>query len=214
MTVLRCASLALAGTLAASAVPATASAAGVVAGQRCARSGTPSFNLITSGWAPGASLTIHLGSLTDAVTADAAGVFSTAGSPLTAPLLSHPGVRTLSLTVTDGVTTAGPVATKVVRRGVRVPARAKPADVVRYRAYGFPPGKPLYLHIRRGGATKGTFRIGRAGGACGLVSRRLRYMPLRRWSAGSYVYWFSNGRRFRASRTLYGYRVDIYRRFG
>ena len=73
-------------------------------------------------------------------------------------------------------------------------------------------GRSLYLHIRRGGRTKGTFRIGRASGACGLTSRRLRYMPLRRWSTGTYDYWFSNTSRFRKSRTLYGYRIDIYRR--
>jgi hypothetical protein len=214
MAVSRPALLVLAGTLAALAVPSTASAAAVVAGQKCARSGTPTFNMITSGWAPGASLTIHLGSFGRTVTADGSGVFSTAGSPLTTPVLGRPGVKTLSLTVTDGVTTAGPARTKVVRRGVRVPARAKPAQTVRYRGYGFPLHKRLYLHVRRGGKTKGTFRIGRPGGACGLVTRKLRYMPLRRWSTGTYDYWFSNTRKFRKSRTLYGYRISIYRKFG
>jgi hypothetical protein len=214
MAVSRPALLGLAGTLAALAVPSTASAAAVVAGQKCARSGTASFNMITSGWSPGSSLTIHLGSFGRTVTADGAGVFSTAGSPLTAPLLSRPGVKTLSLTVSDGTTTAGPVKTKVVRRGVRVPSHAKPAQVVRYRGFGFPLHKRLYLHVRRGGSTKGTFRMGRPSGACGLVTRRLRYMPLRRWSTGTYDYWFSNTRTFRRSRTLYGYRINIYRRFG
>jgi hypothetical protein len=211
MAVPRPALLGLAGALA---VPSTASAAAVVPGQQCASSGTPSFNLITSGWAPNASLTIHLGSFGKPVTADANGVFSTAGAPLTAPVLPKPGVRSFSLSVSDGVTTAGPVKTKVVRRGVLVPDRAKPTDVVRYRAYGFPLHKRLYLHVRRAGQTKGTFRIGRANGACGLVTRRLRYMPLRRWSTGTYDYWFSNTRHFRRSRTLYGYRISIYRRLG
>ena len=47
-----------------------------------------------------------------------------------------------------------------------------------------------------------------------LVTRKLRYMPLRRWSTGTYDYWFSNTRKFRMSRTLYGYRISIYRKFG
>jgi hypothetical protein len=214
MLVSRPALLGLAGTLAALAVPSTASAAAVVPGQQCARAGTPSFDLVSSGWAPGAGLSVHLGNLDKAVTADANGVFSTAGAPLTPPALGRPGVKRVSLSVTDGVTTAGPVTTKVVQRGVRVPNRSKPAEVVRYRGYGFPPHKRLYLHVRRGGKTKGTFRIGRPTGVCGLVTRKLRYMPLRRWSTGTYDYWFSNTRRFRSSRTLYGYRINIYRRFG
>ena len=214
MAVSRPALLGLAGTLATLAVPSNASAAALLVGQKCARSGTPSFNMATSGWAPGASLTIHLGSFGHTVTADGSGVFSTAGAPLTAPVLSRPGVKTFSLTVTDGVTTAGPVRTKIVRRGVLVPDRAKPAQTVRYRGYGFPVHKRLYLHVRRGGKTKGTFRIGRPSGACGLVTRKLRYMPLRRWSTGTYDFWFSNTRTFRKSRTLYGYRINIYRRFG
>jgi hypothetical protein len=206
--------LGLAGTLAALAAPSTASAAAVVAGQQCARSGTASLNLISSGWAPGAGLSVHLGNLDKAVTADANGVFSTAGSPLTPPSLGRPGVKRLALSVTDGVTTAGPVTTKVVQRGVNVPSRSKPTQRVLYKGYGFPLHKRLYLHVRRGGRTKGTFPIGRPAGACGLVTRRLRYMPLRRWSTGTYDYWFSNTKRFRASRTLYGYRINIYRRFG
>jgi hypothetical protein len=206
--------LGLAGTLAALSVPSTASAAAVAAGQQCARSGTASFNLITSGWAPGAGLTIHLGNVATAVTADAGGVFSTAGAPLTAPTLGKPGVKRVSLSVTDGATTAGPVTTKIVQRGVHVPDRATPSQVVRYQSYGFPLHKRLYLHVRRGGKTKGTFRIGRPTGVCGLVTRKLRYMPLRRWRTGSYDYWFSNTRRFRSSRTLYGYRINISRRFG
>ena len=36
-------------------------------------------------------------------------------------------------------------------------------------------------------------------------------MPLRRWRTGTYDFWFSNTRRFRARATLYGYRVSIYR---
>jgi hypothetical protein len=214
MAVPRHAVLGIAGTLAALAVPSTASAADVAAGQACARSGTKTFNMTTTGWAPGAGLTIHLGGFSNTVTADANGVFSTAGAPLTAPTLSSAGVRSLSLSVTDGTTTAGPVKTKIVRRGVRVPSRAKPSQVVRYKTYGFPRHKRLYLHVRRGGKTKGTFRIGRPSGACGLVTRKLRYMPLRRWSTGTYDFWFSNTRKFRRSRTLYGYRINIYRKFG
>jgi hypothetical protein len=196
------------------AVPAGASAATVVAGQRCALAGSRSFNLATNGWLPGSPLTIALGGkqLGTGV-ADATGAFSTLGNPLTAPLLAKPRVKTLKLTVTDGTTTTPAVKTKVVARGVNVPDHAKPAQTVRYKAFGFPPHKRLYLHVRRGGKTKGSFRIGRAKGVCGLTQRKLRYMPLRRWSTGIYDYWFSDTKHFRAARTLYGYRIKITRRF-
>ncbi len=205
--------LGIAAAVVSLAAPAVASAATVVPGQKCARSGTRSFGLLTSGWLPGSPLTIKLSAgYAGTATADAAGNYGTAGSPLVAPYLSKPGVKTFKLTVTDGTTVAGPVKAKVVRRGVRVPSTAKPSSLVRYRAYGFPSHQRLYLHVRRGGRTRGSFRIGRAGGACGLVARKLRYMPLRHWSTGSYDYWFSNTRSYRKAKTLYGYRINIYRR--
>lgn len=212
MPVRRTAPLGLAAALVSLAAPAVASAAAVAPAQKCALAGTPSLGLATSGWVPGSALTIKLGRYAHGATADGAGNFTTAGNPLTAPLLPRPGVKTFKLSVTDGTTVAGPVRTKVVARGVRVPGTAKPSSVVRYRAYGFPSHQRLYLHVRRGGSTKGSFRLGRPSGACGLLERKLRYMPLRHWSNGNYDYWFSNTSHYRKSKRLYGYRIHIYSR--
>jgi hypothetical protein len=195
------------------AAPAAASAVIVVPGQACALAGTKSFNVLTSGWLPGAPLTISLGGKRVGTgVADAMGGFSTLTDPLVAPALAKPRVKSLKLTVSDGTTTSAPVKAKVVSRGVIVPDRAKPSQRVHYRAFGFPPHKRLYLHVRRGGKTKGTFRLGRPSGVCGLAHRTLRYMPLHRWSTGKYDFWFSNTKHFRAKRTLYGYRIKISRR--
>ena len=74
MAVARPVLLGLAGTLAATRRPVDRLRRRRRGGSKCARSGTPSFNMITSGWAPGASLTIHLGSFGRTVAADGSGV--------------------------------------------------------------------------------------------------------------------------------------------
>ena len=50
----------------------------------------------------------------------------------------------------------------------RSPSTAKPRKKVRFRVFGFRPGERVYLHVRRGGKTKGRFSLGTAEGACGL----------------------------------------------
>ena len=82
-----------------------------------------------------------------------------------------------------------------------------------YRVYGFVPGQPAYLHIRRRGKTLGRFSLGTPEGACGKVTKRLRYMPLSRYSYTTYDYWFSQSRRFDRAATLARYRVTIFRTF-
>jgi hypothetical protein len=115
------------------------------------------------------------------------------------------------LTAADAAGNQANARVKVVHRTVAVPNRARPGKRVRYRAYGFPNGKRLYLHIRRGKRTLGRFLLGRPHGDCGVVSKRLRYMPLRHWSTGNYDFWFSNRKHFKRGRALYGYRIRIYK---
>ena len=122
----------------------------------------------------------------------------------------HP-IRRFLLTANDALGTQAATHVKVVHRMVSVPGRARPSKRVRYRAYGFPVGKKLYLHVRRGHRTLGRFTIGRPRGSCGVVTRRLRYMPLKHWSTGSYDFWYGNRRHFKRSRELYGYRIRIYK---
>jgi hypothetical protein len=191
--------------------PAAASAATVASAQSCVADNGPNLALTASGWLPGSPLTFALnGTEIGTASADAAGSFS--GNAFPTPLLSARNpIRRFMVTAADNAGTHANAFVKVVHRTVQVPSQARPGKRVRYRAYGFPSGKRLYLHVRRGTHTLGRFGLGRSHGACGVVSRRLRYMPLRHWSNGSYDYWFSNRRHFKRSRALYGYRIRIYK---
>jgi hypothetical protein len=193
-------------------LPAAASAATVAPTAHCVLDGQRNLSVASSGWTPGEPLTFALdGKSLGTGTADALGTFSNAADPFAAPLLTGDPVRRFTLTAANatGVQASAPV--KVVHRTVAVPKRARPSRRVRYRAYGFPHGKRLYLHVRRGKRTLGRFVLGRPHGACGVVGKRLRYMPLRHWSSGTYDYWFSNQRHFKRSRALFGYRIRIYK---
>lgn len=207
-------SLALTVALVASFVaPAVASAATVAPTLPCVLDGGADLGVTSSGWAPGSVLNFALdGRSVGTGTADAAGLFSNASNPFTPPLLTGKRpVRRFTLTAADAAGNQANAHVKVVHRTVSVPSRARPARRVRYRAYGFPQGKRLFLHIRRGKRTLGRFLLGRPSGACGVVSKRLRYMPLRHWDTGTYDFWFGNRKHFRRSRELYGYRIRIYK---
>jgi hypothetical protein len=103
---------------------------------------------------------------------------------------------------------------RVVRLTVAIPAHAKPSKRVKYRAFGFQPGKRLYLFIRRGGRTHGRFNLGVPGGACGRVTKRLRYMPLAHWKTGVYHYWYAQRPRYSKKTRIYGYEIRIFKSVG
>jgi hypothetical protein len=115
---------------------------------------------------------------------------------------------TLNVSAVDSQGVASPpVPLQVVRITATLPDRARPTSRVRYRVFGFQTGKRVYLHIRRGGKTRGSFRISTAKGPCGIASRRLKYMPLRSWRTGTYDYYFQHTRRF--DRRQPGVRLQI-----
>jgi hypothetical protein len=206
--------LALAVALACSALaPAAASAATVATTQPCVLDGVSDLAVTSSGWTPGASLNFALnGRSVGTGVADATGAFGNAANPFEPPLLSgRRRVRRFTLTAADATGQQAATTVKVVHRTVDVPGRARPSKRVRFRAYGFPHAKRIYLHVRRGSHTLGRFAIGRAHGACGVASRRLRYMPLRHWSTGTYDFWFGNRKHFKRNRALFGYRIRIYK---
>jgi hypothetical protein len=138
-------------------------------------------------------------------TASAAGTVNTFALPP-----SFNGKRkTFQLTAVSGSVSAGPVPMRVTKIGVTTkPAHTKPTNKVRFSAFGFFPGKRVYLFIRRHGRTLGRFSLGKARGACGDVTKRMRFMPLRHFSAGAYQYWFSYKGRF-DKRFSIGYRATI-----
>jgi hypothetical protein len=206
---------ALAAALAA--VPA-AQAATVASEVPCVRyvPGVKSFPVSASGFAPGAFLSFKAGQDTiGSGQADGTGAFDNAADPFSPPSIPlNRNKVTVQLTADDGNgTVAGPVPVSVTRITVALPDHAKPRQRVRFRVFGFVPGKPVYLHVRRNNRTKGRFSLGRAAGACGLVTKRMRFMPLSSYRTGTYRYAFSQSKRYDRSKVLAGGKVTIYETF-
>jgi hypothetical protein len=207
---------ALLTALAALVVPATAGAA-TVAVQPCAVTlpGQRTVAVSGAGFTPGGTVNLVADGQTigSGVPVDASGSFRTA---TLAPELSSArrNLQTFQLTATDssGVSAASPL--QITRVTAVLPQRARPRSRVRISVFGFAPGRPVYLHVRRAGRTRGTFRIGTASAPCGRASRRLRYMPLRRFSTGLYDYVFQLSRRYRSTDPAVRLSVSIVRRAG
>jgi hypothetical protein len=198
------------------AAPATASAVVVAPGVPCVRyvpttPPQPTLPLSTSGWAPAAPLTFKVnGSVVGNGTADAGGAYSTGAAPFVPPQPKG-NLQTTTLTAEDGTGNEATAPMKLVRLTVAVPARAKPSQRVKYRAFGFQPGKRLYLFVRRGGKTKGRFALGKPQGDCGTLTKRLRYMPLKTWRTGTYEYWYAQEKKYSKATRIYGYKINIFK---
>jgi hypothetical protein len=193
--------------------PAAASAAEVTVPE-CVRSvsGQQTLTVAGSGFTPDQLVTVQAnGETVGTALANATGAVSASFLP---PALSSPNrnVQTFQLTATDAAgVAAGPVAFKVTRITVDLPDRAHPRSRVLYKVYGFAPDRNVYLHIRRGGRTRGSYKIGKAAGACGMTSRRLRYMPLRSYRTGVYDYFFQQSRRYASAQPYLQVQVSIVR---
>lgn len=177
---------------------ASASAATVASAEPCVRlvPGEPTLPITATGFTPNGFVRVTAdGQPIGSGVADAAGNFS---APFFAP--TPEGRRTeqtFQLAATDSAGVAAPaVPLRVTRLTVTLPRRARPTSRVRFRAHGFRNEEPVYLHVRRGGRTLRSVRLGPAQGPCGTVSRRMKYLPLARFSAGNYDYYFNQVRRF------------------
>jgi hypothetical protein len=203
------------------ALPASASAAEVMPNSSgCFRyieapkgvPAVPTFGLTTSGWAPGAPLEIRLGTTGIATgQADAAGQYAS-GDTL-APPAPPEGKNLIStrLTVTDGAGNVAERAVKIVRLTVQVPnGKVRAGARVRYRAFGFNRARKVFLFVRRANKTKGRFILGWPKGACGTVTKRMRFMPLKRFTPGLYDFLYTQTKKYSAGEVLYGYSIRIY----
>lgn len=198
------------------AAPAAAEGAALVPGAPCVRlvPGEKTFALGGTGFTPGAFVRVTAdGTAVGSVQADPTGNFADVFFGPTLASIRRTR-QTFQIAADDGRGgVAPPVAVPVTRVGVKLPDRARPRSRVRYRAFGFLTGQPVYLHIRRGARARGSYRIGTAAGPCGDVERRLRYMPLRRYSTGLYDYYFQHARRFDRAQPFVRLRISIFRTF-
>jgi hypothetical protein len=207
--------LALAPVVVIAALAPAAQAATVGTTVPCVRvlPGIQSFPVVADGFAPGAFLTFRADDQTiGSGAADGAGHFQSAFSP---PFMSESrNLKTFQLTADDGNgTVTPPVAVPVSRVVVRAPGNSKPTKRVRFRVFGFLENQRVYLHIRRNGKTKGRFSLGVTSAPCGTVAKKMRFMPLKHFSFGTYRYYFSHSRRFSKDAAIYSAKVRIYRTF-
>lgn len=68
----------------------------------------------------------------------------------------------------------------------RLRSGGSPRQRIRYTARGWAPGKSVYIHFRFKGRTKKTVKLGTASSPCGVVSRRMRALPLGSLRIGKY----------------------------
>jgi hypothetical protein len=200
-------------------IASAAEAATVATPAQCVRivPGLQTFPVQASGFTPGSTITFTSdGQFLGSGTADQAGGFDNSATPFDPPLLpANKNTTTVQLAATDSAgLAAAAIPVPVSRVIVTAPAHVKPpTKKVRFRVFGFLAGKKVYLHIRRGGKTKGRFSLGRTKGPCGLVSKRMRFMPLKRYSTGTYEYFFSHSKKFKKSKVIFGGKVSITRTF-
>jgi hypothetical protein len=211
------AAVAAAGLVAVLAVPSAAHAA-AIAVPPCARvlPGQQTIPISGTGFTGGSFVRVNdaagANNTLGSTNADAAGNFN---GLFFGPTFPNADTNQLTVNVSavdDRGVASAPVPLQVVRITATLPDRARPTSRVRYRVFGFESGRRVYLHIRRGGKTRGSFRISKANGPCGIASRRLRYMPLRRWSTGIYDYYFQHTRRFDRTKPGVKLRISIVRR--
>lgn len=173
-----------------------------------------SFPLTATGFPAGAALTFLAdGRAFGNGQADAAGSFDNRLDPFVAPALDR-YLQTVQVSADDGAgTVAGPIPVRMTQIAVDAPARSDPAKKVRFRVFGFADGQRVYLHVRRNGATKKRVTMGRAAAPCGTLSKRMRFMPVRKYRIGTYLYAFSHSPRYRKDRTIFQAKVRISRTF-
>ena len=182
----------------------------------CVRSvpSAKSFPLRATGFPPGAALSFLAdGRLFASGQADALGSFDNSLNPFEAPPLDS-FLQTVQVSADDGAgTVAGPIAVRMTQIAVDAPSRSNPASRVRFRVFGFANAQRVYLHVRRNGQTKKRVGMGRTAAPCGTLSKRMRFMPVRNYRLGTYLYAFSHSRRYRRDRTVFQAKVRITRTF-
>jgi hypothetical protein len=198
------------------AAPAPAAEAATIVVPECGRA-VPAEKTIPiqgTGFRPGGFVRIvdAAGQTLGSTTADAAGNFNDVFFGPTFPSSDTNQVNLTVSAIDDQNVASPPVPLPVVRVTADLPDRARPTSRVRYRVFGFETGRRVYLHIRRGGKTQGTFRISNANGPCGIASRRMRYMPLRTYRTGVYDYYFQHTPRFDRSQPGVKLSISITRR--
>jgi hypothetical protein len=158
------------------------------------------------GFTPGALVTVRGASLPGQApefltqtTADPAGRFATTvSSPGFAATATQQEVVRLIADETIDPARSATTTFKQVRVGYTTsPATKDPQRVVTHTVRGLTPGKNTYIHFRLAGRTKRTVKLGRATGACGIVTRRLALLPVTPIRAGIWNIYVDQAKTFK-----------------
>jgi len=190
------------------ALAADAGAAAVAVPVSCVvttnNSADPVLPIVASGFVPGSFVSFSTAtkskptpSFLTSAQADAAGVVRTAarGALFNS---SKTYDQSFSLIASQGGTPVAATTFRQVQGGFTFNFRngASPRQKVRYRARGWVPGKNVYIHFRFKGKTKKNVKLGRATSPCGVVSRKIRALPLSRLRVGTYKIYVDQSRKY------------------
>ena len=107
-----------------------------------------------------------------------------------------------TLIATDGLNPQITASTtfRQVRAGyTRVPEPKRPEQKVRHVARGFQTGETVWAHFCHGGKTQATKRLGVAQGPCGIVSRKMRVLPVKSPQLGTWKVFVDQRKTFSAT---------------
>lgn len=197
--------------LAAAAAAAPASAASIDVDRSCYNERAP-MEVSGRGFTPGTSWTVTTTGLTGTGIVDSDGTFRSPGAP--APVVLRKTTRPTRFTLSASVG-----GRRIATRRIRVvnllvtlgSTNGRPTGRTRWQFSGFDRGKSVYLHVRRGGRTIRTVRMGRADRSCGRLSvlaRRLPGIRSSRIRPGTYRFAIDSRKKY-SSRTRPQYRTGI-----
>lgn len=119
-------------------------------------------------------------------TTDASGSFATATG---AAIFDSDTTRDqrFNLIASDDAQITALTSFRQVRAGYnRFPEPTQPRQRVKHIARGFTPGKTIWAHFRRYGKTHAHKRLGVARGPCGIATRKMRVLPVKRARLGTW----------------------------
>ena len=196
--------------------PGVASAAELNTDKPCYTEGAP-MGIGGTGWAPGSQWSVEAPTIFASGTANEAGEFFTGDE--NAPTLSTTGIAPKTFTLVgeqDGAQLATQ-AFKVVNFLVQPKStNGKPTGKTSWSFSGFLPGKPIFVHVKKG-RKSWTQKAGRGDGQCGTLKTRMRRLPAvppRKITYGKYRVFVDNRRKFSAGGLQYRATITIYRTFG
>jgi len=182
-------------------VPAAQAAPVIAVDKPCYGDRTDSEYVVTgTGFTPNAQIPLTRSGppgTADASSAftDAAGSFST---PFATPFLSERIAATLTLTATDPALGAAVTQFQAVHQSVRY-SQTRVRSMRQYVTVsigGLRPDARVYAHYLRAGRLRGASTLGIASGPCGVISKRVRLVPLATAPLGNWLIQYDSSKRY------------------